>query len=275
MIFGIRQSLMTPTPPNKVMKRIEEIKEAPLDNRAKAIALRNLHSQYPDTKHPSLFIQKMAVLPLFSPSPSDDEMAVAVFCSKEKFKNGYSARPSEVSVETDSKDSPTIGTSGALTKVQFGGGLEFIEKFFKGESPGYRCDKGLQGIYVTLEDAGYSYMIRTPGYALRTGIQFGQTPAIVEFEMPENRLKKADNSYEAIVLPKDVGAAQNVNIREIQITRDCFGTIVRQNMPSGRITLSGIDYSPFIREAAKGDLEITRSMTNVIGAYSNMISERW
>jgi hypothetical protein len=217
----------------------------------------------------------MAVLPLFSPYPSGDEIEVAVFCSKEKFKNGYSARPSEVSVETDSEDSPAIGTSGALIKVEFGGGLEFIQKFFKGESPGYRCDKGLHGIYVTLGDPSSSYTDRTPGYALRTGIQFGQTPAIVEFQMPKNRLKKADNSYEAIVLPKDVGAAQNVSIRTIGITPDHFTTIVRQNMPAGRITLSGIDYSPFIEEAAKGDPEIKASMTNVIGSYSNMISERW
>lgn len=234
MIGKISESFTTQinqiSKPTNPVETIDNIVSSTLSNNQKASQLRSLRRENPNTLHYASFINKLAVVPTYSPEPSDEEIEISAFFLKKIFQDGYSKLPQKNNSPENTHLS--VGSSNELTKVHFGGGLEFATDFFKGINDGYWCDR-TQGIFVTLDNADPRYVNRTPHYAIKGAIPYGQTPSWTEFEIPEKDLKRVNrNPYEAVLSPENASNAINIQHTPFSTDNALFKSILKEHLPA-------------------------------------------
>lgn len=189
----------------------------------------------------------------------------------------FEKRTENAHSQKDSRSFSPFSTSSDLIRVVHGGGLEHIQDFLEGKSEGHAFEAGGKGIFISPKSSPLSD--RASSYALRTPLQFFQTPCVMEAIIPGNKLVVVnDNSYEAVIPPESISAITSVTYTIFNPKdREIFRVLSRQNMPTGgRLKkengLLKVDYTNVIKEYITDDPEIVEKIATTL---SKIVSENF
>jgi hypothetical protein len=118
-----------------------------------------------------------------------------------------------MSGENDYKPWSSPSASGdELVNISHGGTREHIERMLHGNSRGYPLEGStLKGMQVSPDSTAGGTDVY---YALNAQGFHGGTPAVLEAKIPAKYLQKANNSYEAGLIPENVKHLKDINVHD-------------------------------------------------------------
>jgi len=217
------------------------------------IAYQNLtYAQFSD-------IQPILQFALYCPNPNPSDVASLIL-------RAYAENPLRAlaSKQNATHKFPSWGEAyqfpeGAKIQVSYGGGDRYLTEFFNGSNDGYAMEASGKGIFVTIQHPDYassSLRERDWNYASRTPLQHFDTPTVFKAKIdPKHLLKVNHNSYEAVLLQKNVDKLTHVE-RETQNLRDLplhhMIEWVQQIIPPARMGPNfQFDWGPVLWEPVK------------------------